>query len=215
MKSGASPNKSKSRAGYRSPLRETQAGQTRDRIRAAAAGLLDEQGSPDAITFKRVAAATGVTEMTVYRHFPTREDLLRGIWEHLNAQMPGTVGMPDTLAGLLAQHDDLYVGFDRNPAPIIASVATPQGREMRAALNPQRRSAFAAIARSIAPKASPRQRKRLAAILQLLHSAHAWMSLREQWDMDGPEAAAATRWAIDALVAAAAHPTEPKKDKPQ
>jgi AcrR family transcriptional regulator len=213
MKSGASTSKMKGRANYRSPLRETQAGQTHDRIRAAAASLLDEQGSPDAITFKRVAAAAGVTEMTVYRHFPTREDLLRGIWEHLNAQMPGAVGMPATLGGLLAQHDDLYAGFDRNPAPIIASVTTPQGREMRAALDPQRRRAFSAIARGIAPHATPRQRERLAAILQLLHSAHAWMSLREQWDMDGPEAAAATRWAIEALAAAAAVPTEPKKEK--
>lgn len=213
MKSDKTTIKDQGRAGYRSPLRETQAGQTRARIRAAAAGLLDDQGSPDAITFKRVAAAAGVTEMTVYRHFPTREELLRGIWEHLNAQMPGSVGMPDTLAALIAQHDDLYAGFDRDPAPIIASVTTPQGREMRAALNPQRSKAFQAIARGIAPQALPRQRRRLAAILQLLHSAHAWLSLREQWGMDGPEAAAATRWAIDALVAAAAHPSEPKKDK--
>jgi hypothetical protein len=37
-------------------------------------------------------------------------------------------------------------------------------------------------------------------VLQLLHSAHAWMSMREQWGLDGQQAAAATRWAIETLL---------------
>ena len=32
------------------------------------------------------------------------------------------------------------------------------------------------------------------------HSAHAWMSLRDQWGLDSREAGAATRWAIDILL---------------
>lgn len=186
--------------GYRSKLREEQAARTRERIAQAAAALINTTRNPEAITFKAVAERAGVTEMTVYRHFPKREDLLRGLWGALNASMGARIGLPGTIDGLLAQHEELFTGFDKVAPQIIASLTTEQGREMRNALNDKRRAAFLAIATEAAPRLKPAERKRVAAILQLLHSAHAWMSLREQWGLDGGEAAAATRWAIESLI---------------
>lgn len=199
---------------YRSSLRQAQADLTRDRIRRAAAELLESDGGADAITYRKVATRAGVTEMTVYRHFPTREDLLRGLWEHLNAQMAGHIGLPTTLDALHAQHDALYEGFDRIPARILASVTTAQGREMRAAIDPDRRTAFLSVAADIAPHADATAQRRLAGVIQLLHSAYAWLSLREQWQMSGSEAAEATRWAIDTLAAAAARPSPTEESAP-
>jgi len=173
---------------------------TRARIQQAAAGLLDERGGPESITFKAVADRAGVTEMTVYRHFPTREDLLQGLWQHLNAQMGPDVGMPASAAALLAQHDALFSGFDRIARQITASIVTPQGREMRAALNAKRRDAFLAIVEEVAPHLGRAARTRAAAVLQLLHSAYAWDSMREQWGLDGKAAGKATRWAIETLL---------------
>jgi AcrR family transcriptional regulator len=186
---------------YRSPLRVAQAAQTRERIAAAAADLLGEGGSADSITFRAVAERAGVTEMTVYRHFPTRDALMQGLWRQLNARMAPGVGMPDSVAALLAQHAALFTGFDRIAPQVIASVVTEPGREMRASLNEQRCRAFRGIAREAAPGLAAAECTRAAAILQLLHSAHAWMSLREQWGLDGREIGAATRWAIEALLA--------------
>jgi AcrR family transcriptional regulator len=51
---------------------------TRQRIVAAARGLLDQQGS-EGITMRRVAKAVGITPMAVYRHFADREDLVNGL----------------------------------------------------------------------------------------------------------------------------------------
>jgi AcrR family transcriptional regulator len=199
---------------YRSELREAQAAMTRERIQRAAAELL-EAGGADGITYKRVAEGAGVTEMTVYRHFPNREDLLRGLWAHINARMSPDIGLPDTAERLFAQHRPLFEGFDRIPAQILASLTTAQGREMRASIDPERRAAFLAIAAQAAPSADPAAQRRLAALVQLLHSAYAWLSLREQWDMAGDEAADATRWAIDTLLAAHAAPRRSrKKDTP-
>lgn len=185
---------------YRSPLREEQAARTREKIEQAAASLLQATDDPEAITFKAVAARAGVTEMTVYRHFPTREALLQGLWRQLNAQMGPTIGMPSSIGQLLDQHEPLFAGFDKLAPQIIASLTTPQGREMRAALNDKRRRAFRAVVAEASPSLDSEARTRAAAILQLLHSAHAWMSLREQWGLDGPQAAAATRWAIQILL---------------
>jgi AcrR family transcriptional regulator len=181
-------------------LRQAQRDLTRERICKAAAELLGSDGDPGAITFKAVAERAVVTEMTVYRHFPNREALLRGIWEHLNAQMDPGIGMPGSLSELRGQHDRLFSGFDRIAPQIIAAIATPQGREMRASLNKERQEAFLAIVSEAAPQLDRKRKRQVAALLQLLHSAYAWASLREQWDLTGLEAAQATRWLIELIL---------------
>lgn len=183
----------------RPSLRAAQARLTRERIEQALAELLKE-GGVESITFKAVAAKAGVTEMTVYRHFPTRDELLKAIWQQMNREMGPNVTMPATLEALLSQHRELFTGFDRIPGQITASLTTPEGREMRGSLDRQRRRAFLAIVDEVAPGLSPQRRTQVAGVLQLLHSAHAWMSLREQWDLSGEQAGEVTRWVIELIV---------------
>jgi AcrR family transcriptional regulator len=47
---------------------------TRERIRSCALGLFQEQGY-EATTVEQIAAAAGVSHMTVFRYFPTKEDV--------------------------------------------------------------------------------------------------------------------------------------------
>ena len=182
-------------------MRKAQAEETRARVQRAVAELFDSGGGAESITFKAVAERAGVTEMTVYRHFPSRQELLQGLWEYLNRQMGPQIDMPAGIAQLREQHRSLYAGFDRIPTQITASIGTPQGREMRRALNKKRRKAFLAIAEEVARGLPAAKRLHVAAVLQLLHSAYAWDSLREQWGLSGEEAGEATLWAIDALIA--------------
>jgi AcrR family transcriptional regulator len=181
-------------------LRRAQTQLTREKIQHAAAQLLEERGAADGITFKAVAERAGVTEMTVYRHFPTRDDLLQGLWRHLNDAMGDDLGIPDSADALFAQHDKLFSGFDRIAPQIVASISTTQGREMRASLNKQRRKAFLAIVEDAAPHFGAAEKTAAASVLQLLHSAYAWDSLREQWGLNGKAAGKATKWAIEILL---------------
>jgi AcrR family transcriptional regulator len=49
---------------------------TAEKILKAAHRLFDREGA-DAVTMRRVAEAVGITPMAIYRHFPTRDALLK------------------------------------------------------------------------------------------------------------------------------------------
>ncbi|NMD47452.1 MAG: TetR family transcriptional regulator [Propionibacterium sp.] len=56
-------------------LKATKAVRTRARILAAALGLFESQGY-QATTVAQIAAASGVTSMTFFRHFPTKDSVV-------------------------------------------------------------------------------------------------------------------------------------------
>ncbi|MEU1046901.1 helix-turn-helix domain-containing protein [Streptomyces sp. NPDC005897] len=61
--------------GRHSTLREQRRAQTQRMIQAVAVRLFTERGY-DAVTVADIAEAASVSPMTVYRHFPTKEDLV-------------------------------------------------------------------------------------------------------------------------------------------
>lgn len=186
---------------YNSRLRQEQTEATRERIVAAMADILAEDGRVEAATNRAVAQRAGVTEVTVYRHFPSREQLLRGLWEHLNRTNGANVGMPEGEAELVGNVAPLFATFDAAPAHIVAAITSEQGREMRASLDEVRREAFLAAIDEAASGLAPAERAKAAGVIQLLHSAYTWLSLREQWDVTGQDAADAAGWAIETLLA--------------
>ena len=108
---------------------------TRDRIRAAALRLFSEQGY-DATTVEQIAAAAGVSHMTFFRYFPTKEDaalsdsydpLLAG----LLAQTPATWPLADRIRTALLQ--GLRQLHDADRGTLLAQnkliIATPALRE--------------------------------------------------------------------------------------
>ncbi|MDY6055035.1 helix-turn-helix domain-containing protein [Micrococcus sp.] len=56
---------------------------------AAAARLMGEQGS--AMSLRAVAQAAGVGVGTLYRHFPTRRDLVTAVMDHVEARLEAIV----------------------------------------------------------------------------------------------------------------------------
>lgn len=187
---------------YNSRLRQEQAEATRERILAAMAELVEEgDGRVEAIPNRAIAARAGVTEMTVYRHFPGRETLLRELWTWRNRRAGVTAGMPEAAEDIPGKMAQLYASFDAAPAHILASISTPQGREMRESLNETRRAAFLTAIEEAAADLPLAEREKAAGILQLLYSAYSWLSLREQWDVTGERASDAAAWAAETLIA--------------
>jgi len=89
----------RSRASLRADARRNH-----DAVVAAAIGVLSER--PDA-SMREIADASGVTRTTVYRHFPTREVLVRALFERIEheaneASRAALAGDPPLAEGLAA-----------------------------------------------------------------------------------------------------------------
>ena len=69
------------------------------RVMAAAVTVLDA-GRP--LTFREVAAESGVPERTIYRHFPTRRELLEALFEWTNRRVGFAGERPADLASARA-----------------------------------------------------------------------------------------------------------------
>jgi AcrR family transcriptional regulator len=108
---------------------------TRDRIRANALRLFGEQGY-DATTVEQIAAAAGVSHMTFFRYFPTKEDVALSdsydpLIAALLAQTPPTWPLTQRIRAALLQ--GLAQVYDTDRDALLAHnkliVSTPVLRE--------------------------------------------------------------------------------------
>jgi len=168
------------------PVRDAHKELTRTRILDAALAELGA-GAGDGLTILSVALRAGVTERTVYRHFPTRDDLLAAVWPRMQARV-GSTGFPSSADDLVAMPAALFARFDREAALVEASVYAKGGREVRMKANDARKAAFIASVKQAFPDLDGPELYRRAAVAQLLNSAYAWSVLRDFWGLDGAEA---------------------------
>jgi AcrR family transcriptional regulator len=182
---------------YHSPLRQAQAAATAQRILEAVRTVLERGDEP---TFALVADAAGCQERTVYRHFPTKEDLAAAFWDWQYSLVGPRDWSLGTEAQLLALIDRSFRSFDEHPELIKAMLHTRHGRAARLTENDQRRAMAERCVDDAVPGLDAERRRQAAAATQLLFSAAAWEVLRDYWDMDGETAAATACLALTAML---------------
>lgn len=189
---------------YYSPLRASQAAATRERIVAACVALM-QRGAD--LTYVAVAVAAEVQERTVYRHFPTKQDLEAALWDWIVQHLTHADFASRNEEQLVAAMRESFAGFDADAPLIQAMLHSPHGLAVRRRQQPARRAMFEACIDSAVPGAPPPVRERAAAVLQVLYSAASWDLLRSFWDMDATEAADAIELGIRSLSAGCARTT--------
>jgi AcrR family transcriptional regulator len=181
----------------RPPLKEARAEVVRVRVIDAVNSLL-QAGQP--LTFKDIAREADVPERTVYRHFPTRTDLLAAVFEWANSQIAQVGPRPTTAAGATEWVRHAFRGFD-GLAPVIRQMLIePDGRSLRLADAAERRRAAIDLVDNEVPGLDDVARSRVAAAIQVLTVAATWQSLHEYWDLDGPDAGETSALAIELLL---------------
>ena len=187
---------------YHSPLRSRQKEQTRALILNAVDAIL--RRSPVAeVTIAAVAREADITERTIYRHFPTREDLLNAAWRRaLRAFIRGQTAQVETLDQILDLTRAAYENFDANEGIVRAIISAPEGLEVRKGPAEIRlamlRNAYAHLLAGL-PEDDIRA---VVLATHVLSSASSWSHLRDYCGLDGIEGGKVAAQAIELIVEA-------------
>jgi len=200
MWSDGTPTLERSRQ-YTSPLRERQARETRHLILTALTDLL-ETNRADEITTREIATAAGVSERTVYRHFPDRHALLLGLAGRLKDLMLEHSEEPlvDTIDDLGPAAVQLMSALDRhhpearaealfNADPHRFTDGTREGSER-----------MRAVVAAGLPDLSAQDVTKLVAVIRCLLSAQAWLRMREEFGVPGEESGRVVAWVLGMIV---------------
>ncbi|HZG56696.1 TetR/AcrR family transcriptional regulator [Paenibacillus sp.] len=191
---------SESHKSYTSELRKRQKEQTRLAILNAAASLVAEGNLPH-FSVQEVATRAGISYGAVYKHFPSREALLEGLYEWGQAKFSKSFPLSPASLDELAQGQRAYAeesdeGFDTAAAVIRALTAlqiVPRGMQSRD-------EAMLELLRKELPGLDPAFARRAAAAMRLLSSSNAWVTLRTRFGLSNEETGETLAWALEALV---------------
>jgi AcrR family transcriptional regulator len=178
-------------------LREQQANAARERILASVADLL-ERGEVDDLTMPEVADASGISLRTIYRYYPTREELLEaaGRWigdDLLNHPYPRSL---DEVADL---YQEGCRDFDERPGLVRALATSRLGQRVRGHRRRERVEAIERALRAELPGLTDEELRHATAVLAYLHNVLAYTTLREDNGLTGDEIGESIGWAIRTL----------------
>jgi AcrR family transcriptional regulator len=178
-------------------LPDARAALVRGRILEGMSAVLAQGDAP---TFANVARAAGVPERTLYRHFPTREALLSGMFDWANERLGFHGELPTSREEVSALVRRVFPGFDSLSPVIHELLVAPEGRTARLSNKGARQRAALAVVRDAAGALDRTAARHVAAVVQVLTTAAAWQALRDYWDMSGAEAAEASALAVELLL---------------
>jgi AcrR family transcriptional regulator len=188
---------------YTSPLRAEQAAATRDRVVDAAIDLLQEADA-GVFAMQDVADRAGVSLRTVYRVFPTKDDLLEGVLGAINERFDAIAGTPPTTRDEFESSVGGAVRAVYELEPLYrALLATIAGRKAhQSGAGTRRRSYESAFAGELTGLPADRVRL-IVSMLHLVTSAPSVLWLKDYAGLDVDDASEAIGWAIAALADAA------------
>ncbi|MEP7203299.1 MAG: TetR/AcrR family transcriptional regulator [Ilumatobacteraceae bacterium] len=188
---------------YSSPLRTEQATATRERIVDAAVDLL-QSIDPGAFSMQDVADRAGVSLRTVYRAFPTKDDLLEGVLAAVRERFKVVAGSPPTTRDEfeLSVAGAVRAVYELEPLyrALFATIAGRRMHQRRAAA--RRRAIGTAFADELAGLPEDRIRE-IVSVLHLITSAQTVLWLKDYAGLDLDDASEAIGWAIEAVADAA------------
>lgn len=180
-------------------LREEHAAATRERILSAVAELI-ERGDLDELTMPAVAEASGISLRTVYRYYPTREQLLEAAGRWIGDEL-FEHPYPRDLDEVADLYEEGCRDFDERPGLARALARSQLGQRARGYRRRERLEAIRRALRSELTELSEVELRQAESVLAYLHNILAYTSLREESNLSGEEVGAAVGWAIRVLTA--------------
>jgi AcrR family transcriptional regulator len=171
---------------------------TRRRILDMAVALMRNSGE-EAVTIRAVAAEADVTERTVYRHFRSRDALLRSVWRRM-WELIGSPVSPETADALVERPRSLFPRLDEQRKLVRAYLHSQQRRLGPRRSNQERQQAMVGCVREELEYLDEPSLRRRAAIASVIAGPYAWEVMQEYWGFSAEEAGNAAAEALEILL---------------
>ena len=164
------------------------------------AAVLDlvADGSLDELSVPAVSRGSGVSVATIYRYFPTKDELLAAAAAEPSRQALGGVEPTDYAGFQRAMWHD----FSKNMALLRHQITSAAGREMREARLARSRAQLGAHIEQFGITPSSPEGERLIAMLLLVSGSLALVELHDRQGLDVDDALDASLWAVQTLIEA-------------
>jgi AcrR family transcriptional regulator len=179
-------------------LREQNAAATRERILSAVASLI-ERGDADELTVPEVAEASGISLRTVYRYYPTRDELLEAAGRWIGSELMGHA-YPETLDEVAETYRLGIAEFAERPGLVRALALSQLGRKVRGYRRRERLAAIRKVLEAEIPGLTEEELRRAEAVLAYLHNMLAFTTMHEENNLTAEQIGEAVAWAIRTLV---------------
>ncbi len=182
-------------------LRDFHNALTRELILKSAVALLEQGGTTD-LTIPVVAKTSGVSIRTIYRHFPTRDDLLVGASEWIGSNLfrLAETGLPDTLEGVLRAMAINVPTWDERPELVRVMALTRVGNAVRSVRRRRRLENLQTALGEVTRHLPEGERRQAEGVFGCLSNMLAWVTMHDENGMSGEEIAAALQWAMRTLI---------------
>lgn len=198
-------------------LRERQAQQVAADIRHAFVRLVNRTG-PNGFSLRDVATEAGVSERTLYRYYPGRDELVRAVQDHENADLERQ------LAAVRAHLTDLsdpetvarvFEVFEANRDLVEASGLLRASGDDHGASASRTDEVHRIVSRDF--DLSDEGVRQLVGVIRAISSSAGWLRMTApDVGLDSREAGHAAQWALEVLLAAArdeSGPLRPRGDR--
>lgn len=187
-----------SKRDYDNRLRATRAEETRRQILEAIAEELSD-GSITELSVARVAKRAGVSEPTVYRHFPNREAMFDALDAHVNQKL-AVPELPEEIDDLAPFVERLFAAFDAERELVRGLMVARLGVEWATHQRARRIARLQPVLDRLVDGLPASEARAATAVIRYLQSSRAWKAFADDFGMDGREAGAACAWATQALL---------------
>ena len=182
-------------------LRDQQAEFTRQVLMEAARRVIDKYPLEE-FSIQKIAEEAGVSHRTIYRYFPSRQELLDAFSDWMEDTVAPTRPLePKSVDDLPRAGKQAFDRFDRHAAYFRASLMLASRGEP---IQPHRRFDRDQIVRDaladVLDPLDPEQAQQAYAIIRLMLSIETWKELNDRFELTGGRSGDAVEWAVGALI---------------
>lgn len=171
---------------------------TRHRILQAYMECLADQTVEDT-AISDVAARAGVSERTVYRHYPTKVELMAAAGAWINDTVFNYIH-PKSVDDLAAVYREVCRRFDESPNLAYAIALGRIGRSVRQGFRAEMLEHNRQTLAPVTDHLGEEEVRRAEAVVAYLDNVLAWTVMREEFGLDADQVADAVEWVLTLVI---------------